>query len=78
MIGIVTDSSSAIPDHLPTRYRIPVVPLSIRFGATEHPGGLSPQRFWEEMARSLPITATYQAAVIGAESTDVIRVALPS
>ncbi len=111
MIGIVTDSSSDIPDHLLTRYRIQVVPLSIRFGASEHPGGLSPERFWEEMARSpsLPETAapsagafartyrrliedgadgvvaitlsskmsaTYQAAVIGAEtqSTDVIRV----
>lgn len=113
MIGIVTDSSSAKPDHPPTRYRVPVVPISIRFGVTGRPGGLSPQRFWEEMAHSLPETAApsagafartyrralkfgadgvgaislssrmsaaHQTAVIGAgtQSTDVIRIALPS
>jgi len=60
-VGVVSDTASDLPQSLVDEHRILLVPLHIRFGATEllDREQLSPQDFWAHCARSdqLPETA---------------------
>ena len=50
-VGIVTDSSCDLPQHLIERFKIVVAPLVVRFGRDVYQDGeLSPEEFWEKAA----------------------------
>jgi len=52
-VGIVTDSSCDLPQHLIERFKIAVAPLVVRFGREVYQDGdLSQEEFWEKAAGS--------------------------
>lgn len=57
-VRIVTDNACDLPDDLTARYRVPVVPLAVRFGEEEL-AAIGAQEFWRKCRQTdvLPQTA---------------------
>lgn len=64
-IGIVTDSTADIPEHLATELGITVIPCQVTFGDRTYLDGvdLSPEAFYAKLARSRELPHTSQPPV---------------
>jgi DegV family protein with EDD domain len=56
-IRVVTDSACDLPDEVAVRSRVPIVPLTIRFGAEEL-ADVGPKDFWVKARQSSVLPAT--------------------
>jgi DegV family protein with EDD domain len=56
-VRVVSDNGCDLPDEIAARYRVPVVPLSVRFG-TEELADVGPKDFWAKCRQSPLLPAT--------------------